>query len=80
MRFKFRKGLIILPEEDWSVSGSYSTSESKEFEEDLFSIYEYVKKTFATLSKSAKERDKIERQASTEFEISVKKVHSIIEG
>ncbi|MFG1449606.1 MAG: phage/plasmid primase, P4 family [Thermoplasmataceae archaeon] len=77
--FKFRKGLVILPEETWSDSGTFSNIGSTEIWEDPSSIYETVKKTFLAMSKSARERDNVERWTSSEFRISLEKVHSMIE-
>ena len=79
MAYKYRKGLRILPLEDWPESNFSFTEEGIEPEIDPEEIFEKVRKVFAGTGEVARERDNIERWIVSEKGIMVETAHTIID-
>lgn len=79
MAHKYRKGLNILPLEDWPESNFSFSADEVEPEIDPKVIFDGVSKVFAGISEAARERDNIERWIASEKGISVDTVQTIID-
>ena len=76
---KYRKGLRILPLEDWPESNFSISGEDTESETDPEEIFEKVRKVFAGASEVARERENVERWIASENGIFIETAHNVIE-
>ena len=76
---RFRRGLKILPVNEWPNLGGIESKDVRSPELDYLEVYERVSAVFASLENVPGERDNIERWMSSEFEISVKQAGEMID-
>ncbi len=76
--YKYRKGLRILPQEEWPDSNSCIFDEYIESEPGPDKIFEKVKNIFSGTSPVARERDNLERWIASENGMPVETAHTII--
>ncbi len=79
VRIRFRKGLKIRPEGEWLNSSMVDSQDNHKHDFEPEKIFEVVRRNFANLSKTARERDNIERWISSEYDISMETAQSFIE-